>query len=105
MQISSSAGITNPADVRKANQPAAFFAGPDAPETSKAKAEFTAYMQRSPAEQIRKEILDSLGINEEDLKSADPKMLELIERKIQERVQQKVEQGAIEKGMVIDVKA
>ena len=104
MQIPSTPGLFAPS-VSKPAQPSGFFATPDAPETSKAKAEFAAYMQRTPAEQLRKEILDSLGISEEDLKAADPKLREQLERKIEERMKQKVEQGAREKGALVDVKA
>lgn len=104
MQIPSTTGLFGPA-ASKPTQPAGFFAAPDAPETSKAKAEFAAYMQRTPAEQLRKEILDSLGISEEDLKKADPKLREQLERKIEERMREKVEQGAVQKGALVDVKA
>lgn len=105
MQIPSTSPFFPTTDTRKAAQPAAFFATPEAAETSQAKTEFREYMSRTPAEQIRAEILDSMGLKEEDLKGLDPKMRELIERKIEERIQQKVELDAAQKGTLIDIKA
>ena len=100
--------LPNPgAQKKQAADPASFFKA-DAPEDP-VKAEFLKHVKKTPAEQMRASILESMGLKEEDVKAMDPKKREALEAKIKDmikqRVEEKVEQAQGAKGVLVDIKA
>lgn len=97
---------TNP--LIAAQKPAAasgFFAAAPTAETG-ARKEFSDYMKKSPAEQMRDQILKSMGLTEEQLKAMPAKEREKIEEKIKEMIKTKVEEAQEKKtGVLVDIKA
>lgn len=95
------------AQKKQAADPTSFFKA-DAAEDP-VKAEFLKHVKKTPAEQMRASILESMGLKEEDLKAMDPKKREALEAKIKElikqRVEEKVEQAQGAKGVLVDIKA
>jgi hypothetical protein len=70
-----------------------------------ARDEFLSWVHKSPAEQMRAEILGSMGLDEDKLKAMDAKDREKVEAKIKDLIHQKVEQDLEKKkGVVVDVK-
>jgi hypothetical protein len=69
-------------------------------------ADFLNFVGKTPAEQMRAQILHELGLKEEDLKAMDPKERLKVEQKIKELVREKV-QETVEKqtGVAVDIKA
>jgi hypothetical protein len=80
-------------------------AGPAAPADS-AVQNFLNLVGSSPAQQMRDQILRSMGLTENQLNAMSPQDRAKIEEKIKEMIQHKVEQS-VEKqtGVVIDLKA
>ena len=74
-------------------------------EQSAARKAFLDYAQKTPAEQMREQILGSMGLKEEDLKNMDADKRAALERKIEEIIKHKVEQEQAKKGAVVDIKA
>ena len=93
----------------QASGAASFFA--QAAETqSSARKEFAAITNKTPAEQMRDQILKSLGLDEDKVKAMDPKAREALEAKIKELIKTKIEQaqelkGESTPGQVVDIKA
>ncbi|WP_309646589.1 hypothetical protein [Phenylobacterium sp.] len=82
-----------------------FFVGPEK-AASEVKKELLEYTRMTPAEKIRKDILDAMGLKEEDLKGLDPKLRETIENRIKEAIKMKVEASQEQQtGFYIDIKA
>jgi hypothetical protein len=112
MQISSA---TNALAMLGANKPqqasgaASFFAPADETQST-ARKEFADIVNKSPAEQMRDQILKSLGLDEDKVKAMDPKAREALEAKIKEIIKTKIEQaqeakGQASPGQIVDVKA
>jgi hypothetical protein len=77
---------------------------PAAP-ADKARDDFLKWVHMSPAEQMRAEILGSMGLDEDKLKAMAPKEREKVEAKIKDLIHQKVERDMEKKkGVVVDVK-
>ncbi len=93
---------------QKPAQPSGFFG---ATETkSAARTEFDAFAKKTPAEQMREQILKSLGLDEDKVKAMDPKEREALEAKIKQIIKTKIEEAQKEKGevapgQVVDIKA
>lgn len=56
--------------------------------------EFLAYMQKTPEERLRENILKSMGLTEEDLEGMPPEQRKAIEDKIREIIKEKLTSGA-----------
>ena len=105
MQIGSSNPMGGAAGAQQPASAGGFFA-PAATEQTGARKEFSDYMKKSPAEQMRDQILASMGLTEEKLKAMPPKQREAIEEKIKEMIKTKVEEAQEKKtGVLIDIKA
>ncbi len=65
--------------------------------------EFLEYMDKTPEELMREEILKELGYTEEELASLDPKECAKIEMEIKERIEIKIEEAMREEG--VDIKS
>ena len=112
MQISSTA---NPFAMLGAQKPsqasgAASFFTQAAKTQSSARKEFADITNKTPAEQMRDQILKSLGLDEDKVKAMAPKAREALEAKIKEIIKTKIEQAQEQKGdatpgRVVDVKA
>ncbi len=63
--------------------------------------EFLKYMDKTPEELIREEILKELGYTEEELVAMDPKDRAKIETQIKERIEIKIEEAMREEGLDI----
>lgn len=82
-----------------------FFVGPEKADSAVEK-EFLEYARMTPAEKIRRDILQSMGLKEEDLAGLDPKLREAIENRIKETIKTKVEASQEQQtGVYIDIKA
>lgn len=111
MQISS----TNPFAMLGAQKPsqasgAASFFTQAAEEKSSARKEFADITNKTPAEQMRDQILKSLGLDDDKVKAMGPKEREALEAKIKEIIKTKIEQAQEQKGdatpgQVVDIKA
>ncbi|MGA0601612.1 hypothetical protein ACO2Q3_12985 [Caulobacter sp. KR2-114] len=68
--------------------------------------EFMSWAKMTPAQQMRAQILGSMGLKESDLAAMDPKQRDMTEKKIAERIKQLV-QNSVEKktGVAVDIKA
>ena len=64
--------------------------------------QFKDYMDKSPEELMREEILKSLGYTEEDLAAMDPKERAKVEAQIQDLVETKIEEAMREDGVDMD---
>lgn len=111
MQIPS----TNPFAALGAQKPqqasgaASFFTQASESQSSARKA-FDAIASKTPAEQMRDQILKSLGLDEDKVKAMDPKAREALEAKIKDIIKTKIEQAQDQKGdaapgQVVDIKA
>lgn len=68
-----------------------FTAGKDGkPDGVSATDEFMAYMEKTPEERLRANILKSLGLTEEDLENLPPEQRQAIEDKIKEMIKEKI---------------
>jgi hypothetical protein len=68
-------------------------------------ADFLDFVGKTPAEQMRAEILHELGLSEDDLKAMDPKERLKVEAKIKELVREKVQESVEKKtGVAVDIK-
>jgi hypothetical protein len=107
MQISSTA---NPLAMLGAQKPpqtsgAASFFTPAAETQSTARKEFADIANKTPAQQMRDQILKSLGLDEDKVKAMDPKAREALEAKIKQIIKTKIEQADATPGQVVDIKA
>jgi hypothetical protein len=60
------------------------------PDGISATDEFMAYMEKTPEERLRDDILKSLGLTEEDLENLPPEQRQAIEDKIKEMIKEKI---------------
>jgi hypothetical protein len=68
-------------------------------------ADFLNLVGKSPADQMRSQILRELGLTEDDLKAMDPKARLKVEQKIKELVREKVQESVEKKtGVAVDIK-
>ncbi|WP_332765214.1 hypothetical protein [Phenylobacterium sp.] len=82
-----------------------FFVGPEKADSA-VKQEFLEYARMTPAEKVRRDILEAMGLKEEDLANLDPKLREAIENRIKETIKMKVEASQEQQtGVYIDIKA
>jgi TPP-dependent pyruvate/acetoin dehydrogenase alpha subunit len=100
-------GSTTPmAAAGGAQKPAGGFFASAAPEETGARKEFSDYMKKSPAEQMRDQILKAMGLTEDQLKAMPPEKRAAIEEKIKEMIKTKVEEAQEKKtGVLVDIKA
>lgn len=63
--------------------------------------EFLEYMDKTPEELMREEILKALGYTEEDLRNMDPEELAKVELKVKELIKIKIEQAMREDGVPV----
>ena len=64
-----------------------------------AKAEFLAYMEKSPAERMRDAWLKSHGLTEEDLKAMDAAAREAVEKQLAEDIKRQMQEEAKDKAL------
>ena len=62
----------------------------------KAKEEFLAYVEKTPAERMRDTILGQMGLSSEDVAAMDEETLKKLEEKIRQMIEEKI-QKAVEK--------
>lgn len=68
--------------------------------------EFMDWANKTPAQQMRDQVLRSMGIKESDLANMDPKTRAAVEKKIADQIKQMVQQSVEKKtGVAIDIKA
>jgi len=68
--------------------------------------DFLSFAHKTPAEQMRDQILHALGVTEDSLKSMDPTSRAKIEAKVKELVREKVQESVEKKtGLAVDIKA
>ncbi len=68
-------------------------------------ADFLNVVGKTPAEQMRDQVLRDLGVTEDDLKAMDPKERLKIEQKIKELIREKVQESVEKKtGVAVDIK-
>jgi len=104
MQIPSTNPI--PASAPTAASAGGWSIGAPAGKPSAAEQVFRDYAKMTPAEKMRAEILDSMGLTEDQLRAMDPKERAKVEEKIKDLIKQKVEQSTEKKtGQIVDVKA
>ena len=65
--------------------------------TSSARAEFTDYMSKSPAERIREQLLKEQGLTEADVQGMSQEKQDAISKQVAERVKQQQEQQVVAK--------
>jgi len=94
---------THGAHKAQTTTPAQFFAvEPEAP--TGVQAEFLKRARMSVAEQMRAQILEALGVDEEKLKAMSPEEREAIEAKIKAMMKAKIEEQQEERtGLFVDV--
>lgn len=92
------------AQAKPSNDTANLFA-PKAEPDSAAKTEFIKRARMTAAEQMRAQILESMGLKEEDLKAMSADDRAKLEAKIKETIKTKVEQEEAKKGVLVDIKA
>lgn len=81
------------------------FGGAPSSAASAPETDFLNFVGKTPAEQMRDQILHSLGVTENDLKTMDPKERAKIEAKIKQLVQEKVQESVEKKtGLAVDIK-
>jgi hypothetical protein len=91
---------------------AASFFGSTAPAgtQSAARKEFDDLVKKTPAQQMRDQILKSLGLDEDKVKAMKPEERAALEAKIKDIIKTKIEEAQKEKGevapgQVVDIKA
>lgn len=67
--------------------------------------QFKDYMDKTPEQLMREEILKALGYTEEDLASMSPQDRAKAETKIRDALEKKIEESMREKGIEIDIGA
>lgn len=68
--------------------------------------EFMDWANKTPAQQMRDQVLRSMGIKESDLANMDPKTRAAVEKKIAEQIRQMVQHSVEKKtGVAVDIKA
>jgi hypothetical protein len=103
MQISGPAGPLATQKAQTASAAGFFAAQPEAP--TGAKAEFLKRAQMTFAEQMRAQVLEALGVSEDELKAMSAEEREAVEAKIRETIKAKVEESQREQtGLFVDVK-
>ena len=65
--------------------------------TSSARAEFTDYMSKTPAERIREQLLKEQGLTEADVQGMSQEKQDAISKQVAERVKQQQEQQVVAK--------
>ena len=71
---------------------AATTATTDVPATSSARADFTEYMSKTPAERIREQLLKEQGLTEADVQNMSQEKQDAISKQVAERLKQQQEQ-------------
>jgi hypothetical protein len=71
---------------------AATTATTDVPATSSARADFTDYMSKTPAERIREQLLKEQGLTEADVQNMSQEKQDAISKQVAERLKQQQEQ-------------
>ncbi|MCS4311965.1 TPP-dependent pyruvate/acetoin dehydrogenase alpha subunit [Pseudomonas sp. BIGb0381] len=71
---------------------AATTAATDVPATSSARADFTDYMSKTPAERIREQLLKEQGLTEADVQNMSQEKQDAISKQVAERLKQQQEQ-------------
>jgi hypothetical protein len=71
---------------------AATTATTDVPATSSARADFTDYMNKTPAERIREQLLKEQGLTEADVQNMSQEKQDAISKQVAERLKQQQEQ-------------
>ncbi len=105
MQVNANNPLLAAGGAQKTQAPSGFFATAPAEQTG-ARKEFSDFMKKSPAEQMRDQILKSMGLDEEKLKAMSPEQRKAIEDKIKEMIKTKIEEAEKEKkGVFVDIKA
>ncbi|OCW25142.1 hypothetical protein [Pseudomonas sp. S3E12] len=64
----------------------------DVPATSSARADFTDYMSKTPAERIREQLLKEQGLTEADVQNMSQEKQDAISKQVAERLKQQQEQ-------------
>lgn len=77
-------------------------ASSEKPKSKSVLEEFKDFMNKSPEELMREQILRELGYTEEELAAMDPKERAKVEAKIKELVEAKIEEAMREDGIDID---
>ncbi len=72
-------------------------------ETQDFAAKFKEFMDKTPDEMLREQILKELGVTEEELESLPPEERALMEEKIRDRFEQKIEESMREKGIEVEI--
>jgi hypothetical protein len=105
MQIGGVGGLNIAAEARPAAGPEGLF-GSQAPEPTGVRAEFLKRAQMSFADQMRAQLLDAMGLTEDDLKAMAAEERAVVEAKIKELIKTQVEQAELQKkGALVDITA
>ena len=103
MQVSGAASMFAPPSAQPAS---AGSAGPAGGADKSAEAEFLEYARMTPAQRLRAQILDSLGLTEDDVRAMDSKQRNAVEEKIKEMIRTKIEGDPHARpGALLDVQA
>lgn len=65
--------------------------------------EFLKFAKMSPFDRLRANILNSMGLQESDLKSLSPAELRAVEQKIKELIEQQLHKNPTQTGQLMDV--
>ncbi|MGB0719803.1 MAG: hypothetical protein ACPGRX_04980 [Bdellovibrionales bacterium] len=84
-------------DIQSYYQNAQSLSGTTKTKTSTSEERFLDYMQQTPTERWRKQILKQLGYTEESLAALSPRKRQAVEEKIQQLVDAKAEEITEEK--------
>ncbi len=107
MQISSMASYVTPAAPKSGGAPNANALSP-ATKDDPAKAveqEFLKFAKMSPFERLRANILNDMGLKEEDLQSLSPAQRAAVEQKIKQLIEQQLHKNPTQTGQLIDAVA
>ena len=66
---------------------------------------FLKYAQMSPMDRMRANILKSMGLSEQDLKTMTPDQRAAVEQKIKELIEQSFQKNAGKAGQAVDISA
>lgn len=67
---------------------------------------FLAYARKTPAERFREDLLNSMGLTEEDMQAMDADARKAIEEEITRRIKEKIEKDSQQQaGFFTDIKA
>ncbi len=81
------------------------FGGASPAAASAPEQDFLNFIGKTPAEQMRDQILHSLGVTENDLKAMSPEDRAKMEAKIKQLVHEKVQESVEKKtGVAVDIK-